>query len=63
MSLSKLLKFGADVRSEARKVSWPSLKETRTLTIMVFILATLVGLFLLLTDMVIGMGLSALLGY
>lgn len=39
-------RFLADVISELRKVTWPTLAETRYLTIVVAIVATAVGLFL-----------------
>jgi preprotein translocase subunit SecE len=63
MALKKIMKFSRDVRAEAGRITWPGWKETRGLTIMVFILATLVGLYLLVVDLAIGAGLAALLGY
>ena len=59
---AKLVRFVGDVRAEAGRVTWPSGAETRKLTIMVFILATIVALFLVMVDMLIGLGLSALFG-
>lgn len=61
-TLASLIRFGRDVREESRRVSWPSLKETRTMALMVFILVALVSTFLVLTDLAIGFGLSQLLG-
>ena len=61
-TLASLIRFGRDVREESRRVSWPTLKETRTMAIMVFILVALVATFLVLTDLAIGFGLSQLLG-
>lgn len=61
VGFGKTMKFLRDVRTEGRKVTWPDLKQTRTMTIMVFILVTLVGLFLLLVDFLIGSGLNFLL--
>lgn len=55
------MKFLRDVRTEGRKVTWPDLKQTRTMTIMVFILVVLIALYLLLVDFVIGSGLNFLL--
>ena len=39
-------RFLTDIISELRKVTWPSFAETRYLTVVVAIVATLVGLFL-----------------
>ncbi len=39
-------RFVADIISETRKVTWPTMAETRYLTIVVAIVATVVGLLL-----------------
>lgn len=39
-------RFIADVIAETRKVTWPTFAETRYLTIVVAVVATVVGLFL-----------------
>jgi preprotein translocase subunit SecE len=39
-------RFVADILSETRKVTWPSFEETRYLTVVVAIVATVVGLVL-----------------
>ncbi len=57
-----LSRFVTDVRAEVSRVTWPSGAETRKLTVMVFILATIVALFLVAVDMLIGAGLSVLFG-
>ena len=41
---------------------WPSAADTRRMTLMVFILVSLIALFLLATDLLIGAGLSWLFG-
>ena len=61
MKIGNTMKFFRDVRAEGRKVTWPDLKSTRTMTIMVFVLVFLIGLFLLLVDFLIGSGLNFLL--
>ncbi|MBI1309358.1 MAG: preprotein translocase subunit SecE [Proteobacteria bacterium] len=61
-SVSSALRFIRDVRAEANRVTWPSWAETRKLTVMVFILAALVALFLTGVDLLIGAGLSTLYG-
>jgi len=62
MNLTQLARFGREVKEESRRVSWPSGKETRTMALMVFILATLVAVYLTLVDLGIGFALSHLLG-
>lgn len=47
-------RFVADVIAELRKVTWPSFQETRYLTIVVAIVAVLMGLFLGAVDLVFG---------
>jgi len=44
------IKFVAQTRQEASKVTWTTWKETWTTTIMVFIVVALFGAFFLLTD-------------
>lgn len=44
------LRFAREVRAEMAKVTWPDLKTTRGMTLMVFVLATLVAIYLLLVD-------------
>jgi preprotein translocase subunit SecE len=47
-------RFVADVISELRKVTWPSFAETRYLTVVVAIVAVLMGIFLGLLDLGFG---------
>jgi preprotein translocase subunit SecE len=61
-SLQGTLKFFRDVRAELNRITWPSAADTRRMTLMVFILASLVALYLLSVDMLIGLGLKTLLG-
>lgn len=61
-SLQATLKFFRDVRAELNRITWPSAVDTRRMTLMVFILASLVALYLLSVDMLIGLGLKTLLG-
>lgn len=62
MPLADLFKFLGDVKAEASRVTWPTWPATRQMTIMVFILVTVIALFLLGTDMLIGLVLSTILG-
>ena len=54
--------FIREVRQETAKVTWPSRKETIQFTIMVFVMVTLVALFFLLVDWVLGTAVQAILG-
>ena len=48
-----LVEFFAQVRSEVRKVTWPSKKETTASTISVFIMVTIAAVFLYFADQII----------
>ncbi len=54
------IKFLRDVRVEASRVTWPSRRETLLTTGMVLVMATLVAVFFLAVDQVIGFGVRAL---
>ena len=47
-------KFMREVRNETEKVSWPSSRETVMTTIMVIIMATLLGAFFFGVDSIFG---------
>ncbi len=53
-------KFIAEVRQEARKITWTSRKETWITTVMVLIMVVLAGVFFFLVDAVLGWGSSLL---
>ena len=55
-------KFLKEARQEASKITWPSRRETAITTAMVFVFATLAGLFFLLADQVIRMTVTLVLG-
>jgi preprotein translocase subunit SecE len=61
-NVNKLMRFGREVRAELRRVTWPTAADTRRMTLMVFVLVTIIAIFLLTVDMLIGWGLSAFLG-
>jgi preprotein translocase subunit SecE len=50
------------VRTEAGRITWPKRQDTQRMTIMVFILVTLIALFLVAVDLLIGFGFSHLFG-
>jgi preprotein translocase subunit SecE len=56
------LKFLQEVRQETAKVTWPTRRETAITTLMVFIMATLAGIFFLFADQVIRFLVTLVLG-
>lgn len=53
--LSRLTpRFVGDIISELRKVTWPTFSETRYLTVVVAIVALVMGIFLGLIDLLFG---------
>jgi preprotein translocase subunit SecE len=46
----EIAKFYKEVKAETTRISWPSRKETMTASGLVFVLATIAGLFFLLVD-------------
>jgi len=63
MSKSNPFEFLQEVRSEAKKVTWPSRKETMITTGMVLLMAFVASLFFLLVDQVISVALRIVLGF
>jgi preprotein translocase subunit SecE len=61
-ALSAATKFAREVKAEALRISWPSGRETRQMTLMVFILGALVAAYLVAVDLLIGGALNWLLG-
>jgi preprotein translocase subunit SecE len=55
-------KFMQEVRAEAQKVTWPTRKETTITTIMVFVMVAIASVFFLLTDQVMRIAVSFVLG-
>ena len=60
-AISKLFRFGREVRAEAGRISWPSWPQTRQMALMVFILVSIIAVFLVIVDVLIGSGINALL--
>lgn len=56
-------KFLRDVKVEAGRITWPKWSDTRSMTIMVFILASLIALYLVGVDLAIGYGLKTLFSF
>jgi len=54
--------FFRQIKSETKKVTWPTRQETIISTVMVFIMVTLVAIFLFLTDQMVSYLIRWLLG-
>jgi preprotein translocase subunit SecE len=54
--------FIGEVRQEVSKVTWPSWKEVWITTAMVLVMVSLLAIFFLLADQVIGWAVQAVLG-
>lgn len=53
--------FVAEVRAEARKVTWTSRKETWITSVMVLIMVVTVSLFLFLVDFLLNLGVNGII--
>ena len=62
MARTSPAKFIQEVRQETAKVTWPSWKETRMTTLMVFVMVVVVSVFLSLADYLIGNAMRLILG-
>jgi len=62
MSKTNPAEFLQEVRDEAKKVTWPSRKETMITTGMVLLMVVVASLFFLLADQVISLILRTILG-
>jgi preprotein translocase subunit SecE len=56
MAKSNPLEFLQEVRQEAKKITWPTRKETMITTIMVLIMVVLASVFFLVVDAILKWG-------
>ncbi len=54
--------FVNEVRQEARRITWPSRKETGISTAMVFVMVIIAAIFFLLVDQVLSFGVKTIFG-
>jgi preprotein translocase subunit SecE len=59
--ITGLPKFAAEVRAEARKITWTSRRETWITSVMVFMMVVITAVFFLIVDQVLGQGMHLLL--
>lgn len=57
------VRYLREVRAEAKKVTWPSRKETTMSTVAVFIMVFLASVFLYFADQVLAVALRFILGF
>jgi len=62
MARTSPTEFVQQVQQETRKVTWPSWKETRMTTLMVFVMVVIVSVFLSVADWAIGNIMRVILG-
>jgi preprotein translocase subunit SecE len=55
------VEFFQEVRQEAKKITWPSRRETMITTVMVLIMVVLASVFFLVVDMILKWGVDKLL--
>ena len=55
------LQFFREVRVEARRITWPSRRETWITTVMVMIMVVVAGVFFLVVDFVLSQGIQFVL--
>lgn len=58
----KPVQFFQDVKRESKKITWPTMGETRMATIMVFIMVAISAVFLFFSDQVINAVIKMILG-
>jgi len=57
------VKYVGQVRQEARKVVWPTWRETLTTTILVMIMVILMGIFFFIVDWALANVIKVILGF
>jgi len=55
-------KFMQEVRAETEKVTWPSRRETAVTTVMVFVMVAIASVFFLISDQIIRIVVTLVLG-
>ena len=55
------LQFFREVRVEARKITWPSWRETWITSLMVFIMVVVMSVFFFVVDLVLSLGVTQIL--
>ncbi|QIG51511.1 preprotein translocase subunit SecE [Nordella sp. HKS 07] len=61
MAKTNPLEFLQEVRQEAKKITWPSRRETMITTVMVLIMVVLASVFFLVVDAILKWGVEKML--
>jgi preprotein translocase subunit SecE len=61
MAKTNPLEFLQEVRQEAKKITWPTRRETMITTVMVLIMVVLASIFFLIVDAILNWGVEKLL--
>jgi preprotein translocase subunit SecE len=61
MAKTNPLEFLQEVRQEAKKITWPTRKETMITTVMVLIMVVLASIFFLIVDAILNWGVEKVL--
>ncbi|RCK44434.1 preprotein translocase subunit SecE [Thalassospira profundimaris] len=62
MAKTSPAQFVQQVRQEARKVTWPTRKETTVSTLMVFIMVAFASVFFFVVDQLLALGVKLIFG-
>ena len=62
MAKTSPAQFVQEVRQEAKKVTWPTRKETSVSTLMVFIMVVMAAIFFFLVDQMMAWGVRQIFG-
>ena len=57
------IKFLQEVRAEGQKVTWPTRRETAITTLMVFIMTGLAAIFFLISDQIMRLIVTTIIGW
>lgn len=63
MAKTGIIEFVQQVRSEMKKVTWPSRKETTVSTITVFVMVAIASVFLFVSDQIIAWAVRFIMGF
>lgn len=63
MATTNPIQFIQQVRAETAKIVWPTRREVMLTSVMVFIMASIVGIFFALVDLAIRSGLTGVLTF
>jgi preprotein translocase subunit SecE len=62
MARTSPFKFMQEVRAETQKVTWPTRRETAVTTVMVFVMVAIASIFFLISDQIIRIVITFVLG-